>query len=68
MTRGEVEIDRAAAIARAVGEADALDVILLAGKGHEPYQDMGSVRLPFSDVEQAGLALAQRRSKQEKSA
>ena len=68
MTRGEVEIDRAAAIARAVGEADVQDVILLAGKGHEPYQDMGSVRLPFSDVEQAGLALAQRRSKQEKSA
>jgi len=68
MTHAEVEIDRAAAIARAVSEADAQDVILLAGKGHEPYQDMGSVRLPFSDVEQAGLALAQRRSKQEESA
>lgn len=68
MTHAEVEIDRAVAITRAVSEADSQDVILLAGKGHEPYQDMGSVRLPFSDVEQAGLALAQRRSKQEESA
>ena len=68
MNRPEIEIDRAAAIARAVSEADAQDVILLAGKGHEPYQDMGSVRLPFSDVEQAGLALAQRRNQQEEAA
>lgn len=49
-------------------EAAAQDVILLAGKGHEPYQDMGSLRLPFSDVEQAGAALALRRSKQEETA
>ena len=68
MNQAEIEIDRAAAIARAVSEADAQDVILLAGKGHEPYQDMGSVRLPFSDVEQAGLALAQRRNQQEEAA
>jgi len=68
MTRAEVEADRATAIRRAVLEAGDQDVILLAGKGHEPYQDMGSVRLPFSDVEQAGAALALRRSKQEEAA
>lgn len=65
MTHAEIEIDRAAAIRQAVLEADAKDVILLAGKGHEPYQDMGGVRLPFSDVEQAAAALALRRCKME---
>lgn len=68
MTQAETEVDRATAIRRAVVEADAGDVILLAGKGHEPYQDMGGVRLPFSDVEQAEAALALRRSKQEDAA
>uniref|UniRef100_UPI000A87A5B8 Mur ligase family protein n=1 Tax=Ralstonia sp. RL TaxID=1839756 RepID=UPI000A87A5B8 len=68
MRQAETEIDRATAIRRAVLEADVRDVVLLAGKGHEPYQDMGSVRLPFSDVEQAGAALAQRRAQQEGSA
>ena len=68
MSQPEIEIDRATAIRRAVLEADVRDVVLLAGKGHEPYQDMGSVRLPFSDVEQAGAALAQRRAQQEVSA
>ncbi len=68
MKQAEVEADRAAAIRRAVLEAGENDVILLAGKGHEPYQDMGSVRLPFSDVEQAGAALALRHSKQEEAA
>jgi UDP-N-acetylmuramoyl-L-alanyl-D-glutamate--2,6-diaminopimelate ligase len=68
MIHAEVEIDRAAAIRRAVAEAGQNDVILLAGKGHEPYQDMGSVRLPFSDVEQAQAALALRRNHQEEAA
>jgi UDP-N-acetylmuramoyl-L-alanyl-D-glutamate--2,6-diaminopimelate ligase len=68
MTHAEVEIDRAAAIRRAVAEAGEQDVILLAGKGHEPYQDMGGVRLPFSDVEQAQAALALRRNQQEDAA
>jgi UDP-N-acetylmuramyl tripeptide synthase len=68
MTHAEVEIDRAAAIRRAVAEAGENDVILLAGKGHEPYQDMGGVRLPFSDVEQAQAALALRRNQQEEAA
>ncbi|MDE2439701.1 MAG: UDP-N-acetylmuramoyl-L-alanyl-D-glutamate--2,6-diaminopimelate ligase [Betaproteobacteria bacterium] len=65
MTHAETEVDRAMAIRQAVLDADAQDVILLAGKGHEPYQDMGSIRLPFSDVEQAAAALTLRRSKKE---
>ncbi len=68
MTHAEVEVDRATAIRRAVAEAGENDVILLAGKGHEPYQDLGSVRLPFSDVEQAQAALALRRNPQEEAA
>ncbi len=55
-----IEPDRAAAIRRAVGTADAKDVILLAGKGHEPYQETAGVRQPFSDVEQAMAALGAR--------
>jgi UDP-N-acetylmuramyl tripeptide synthase len=40
-----------------VTQADARDVILLAGKGHEPYQEIGGRRLPFSDLEEAHRAL-----------
>lgn len=57
-----VEADRAKAIAAAVAAADATDVVLLAGKGHEPYQEVAGVRLPFSDIEQTKSALAGRRS------
>ena len=53
----EPVVDRAQAIRIAIGEAGANDVIVLAGKGHEPYQEVLGVRLPFSDVEQARLAL-----------
>ena len=60
MSHAEVEIDRALAIRRAVLEADARDVILLAGKGHEAYQEVAGIRMPFSDVEQAQAALALR--------
>ena len=62
MTHAEVEIDRATAIRRAILEADARDVILLAGKGHEAYQEIAGVRTPFSDVEQAQAALDLRRT------
>lgn len=61
MSRAEVEIDRAAAIRRCIAEASVSDVILLAGKGHEPYQEIAGVRHPFSDVDQAQAALAARR-------
>ncbi len=61
LAHGEAELDRAAAIRRAVREADARDVILIAGKGHEAYQEIAGVRHPFSDVEQAQQALELRR-------
>jgi UDP-N-acetylmuramyl-tripeptide synthetase len=55
-----VEPDRAQAIALAVARADARDVVLIAGKGHEDYQDIQGVKKPFSDLLQARAALAQR--------
>ena len=58
--RVKVIEDRRAAIANAVRRADASDVILVAGKGHEDYQDVRGVKLPFSDVEAASTALAAR--------
>jgi UDP-N-acetylmuramoyl-L-alanyl-D-glutamate--2,6-diaminopimelate ligase len=53
-----VELDRGAAIAMAIREAKAGDVVLLAGKGHETYQEAGGVRTPFLDAEHAVRALA----------
>ncbi|WP_372527654.1 UDP-N-acetylmuramoyl-L-alanyl-D-glutamate--2,6-diaminopimelate ligase [Piscinibacter sp.] len=50
--------DRRAAIAHAVQSADARDVILIAGKGHEDYQEIAGTKLPFSDVTEAQAALA----------
>ena len=52
--------DRGEAIARTIAAALPADVILLAGKGHEPYQEVAGIRRPFSDVEQARAALADR--------
>jgi UDP-N-acetylmuramyl-tripeptide synthetase len=54
--------DRREAIARTVREADARDVILIAGKGHEDYQEIAGVKHPFSDVEEASKALNERKS------
>lgn len=45
-------VDRAQAIAAALNEAKAGDVVLIAGKGHEDYQEVGTERLPFSDLAQ----------------
>jgi UDP-N-acetylmuramoyl-L-alanyl-D-glutamate--2,6-diaminopimelate ligase len=56
--RYAVELDRGAAIAMAVREAKAGDVVLLAGKGHETYQERAGVRTPFLDAEHAARALA----------
>ncbi len=58
--RYAVEIDRAAAIATAIAEARVGDVLLLAGKGHEPYQETADVRHPFLDADHAARALALR--------
>ena len=51
---------RGAAIAEVIAAAAPDDVILLAGKGHEDYQEIAGVRHPFSDIEQATRALAVR--------
>ena len=48
---------REAAIAQAVAAATAQDIVVLAGKGHEPYQEIAGVRHPFSDLDQAERAL-----------
>ncbi len=55
-----VERDRARAIARAVANARAGDVVLIAGKGHEPYQEISGVKHPFDDAAHAAAALAAR--------
>jgi UDP-N-acetylmuramoyl-L-alanyl-D-glutamate--2,6-diaminopimelate ligase len=57
----DVELDRAAAIEKAVLGAAAGDVILLAGKGHEPYQIIGPERRAFDDRDEARRALEKRR-------
>ena len=57
----ESVVDRAAAIERAVAMAAAGDVVLIAGKGHEKYQQIGDRVLPFDDGEVARAALAKRR-------
>jgi UDP-N-acetylmuramoyl-L-alanyl-D-glutamate--2,6-diaminopimelate ligase len=44
-------LDRCEAIARAVDMADERSLILVAGKGHEAFQTIGEVRIPFSDQE-----------------
>jgi len=56
-----VEVDRAAAIYLALREARTEDVVLLAGKGHEAYQEIAGARVPFSDAEVAASVLEQRR-------
>ncbi|MFC4159960.1 UDP-N-acetylmuramoyl-L-alanyl-D-glutamate--2,6-diaminopimelate ligase [Chitinimonas lacunae] len=55
-----VESDRAAAIGLAVAEAGPSDVVLIAGKGHEDYQDINGIKHPFSDLTVAAAALAGR--------
>ena len=45
--------DRRAAIVHALAEAEAGDIVLIAGKGHEDYQIVGTERFPFSDREAA---------------
>ena len=51
--------DRQVAVFAAIHQARAGDVVLLAGKGHETYQEIAGVRLPFSDREVARAALAE---------
>ncbi len=57
-----VERDRAKAIESAIVGASAGDVVLIAGKGHENYQDVNGQRMAFSDVKQARIALGKRQA------
>jgi UDP-N-acetylmuramyl-tripeptide synthetase len=58
----EVQADRARAIAETIGAAAPHDVVLLAGKGHEDYQEVAGVKHPFSDKAHAQAALDARRA------
>ena len=58
--RAQREPDRRLAIESAVREAAPEDVLLIAGKGHESYQEIAGQRLPFSDQAVARAALAKR--------
>lgn len=55
-----VVLDRRAAIRAAVLEAGPEDIVVLAGKGHEDYQEVHGVKHPFSDFAEARQALAER--------
>ncbi|MCA9663065.1 MAG: UDP-N-acetylmuramoyl-L-alanyl-D-glutamate--2,6-diaminopimelate ligase, partial [Myxococcales bacterium] len=57
-----VEVDRRRAIARAVAEAGPEDILVIAGKGHEDYQVVGTRKLPFSDADEARAGLRARGS------
>jgi len=58
-----VDPDRRAAIARILRDACPGDIVLLAGKGHEDYQIVGSEKRHFDDVEEAGAVLKELRVK-----
>jgi len=45
----EVIVDRTEAIKKAIKMANKNDIIVLAGKGHEPYQEINGVKYPFDE-------------------
>ena len=53
-------VDRAGAIQRAVGMAQMRDIVLIAGKGHESYQEFADKKIPFDDVQVARAAIEAR--------
>ena len=57
----QVQADRAVAIAAAIAEAEPGDLVLIAGKGHEDYQILGTTKVHFDDREEADKALRRRR-------
>ena len=61
MTKDPIQVeDRATAILTAVKQASKNDVIFVAGKGHEAYQEVKGVKRPFADADHVALALASR--------
>jgi len=65
--RAMLEVDRAQAIGRALQTASPCDVVVIAGKGHEDYQEVAGVRHPFSDAQVALAALQQRAGQEARS-
>ena len=57
-----VQPDRARAISETIARAAVADVVCIAGKGHETYQEIAGVKHPFSDSAQATAALDRRQS------
>ena len=55
--KAHLEHNRAKAIASAIAEAQPDDIIVVAGKGHETYQHIGTQKIPFTDLEQVEIAL-----------
>ena len=55
--RATLQRDRAAAINAAIAAAAPGDIVLVAGKGHEPYQEIAGIKHPFDDTEVAARAL-----------
>ena len=55
-----IDLDRMSAIRALIGRAGPGDTVLLAGKGHEDYQDVAGEKRPFSDLQEALAALRQR--------
>jgi UDP-N-acetylmuramoyl-L-alanyl-D-glutamate--2,6-diaminopimelate ligase len=58
--RYEKIVDRTAAIARAIELAQPRDLVLIAGKGHENYQEFADHTVPFDDMQLARRALEDR--------
>ena len=61
----QVVVDRTQAIEQAIAQAGTQDVVLLAGKGHEDYQEIQGVKHPFSDMDKARAALLRREGMQQ---
>jgi UDP-N-acetylmuramoyl-L-alanyl-D-glutamate--2,6-diaminopimelate ligase len=58
--KAHIELDRARAIAHTIQSANAADIVLIAGKGHETTQIIAGIAHDFSDVVHAQRALSQR--------
>jgi UDP-N-acetylmuramyl-tripeptide synthetase len=63
-----VELNREKAISEAIQHAQSGDIVLLAGKGHENYQEIAGVKYPFDDALVAQVALEQYQAKPSKGA
>ena len=55
--RAEVVLDRDEAIRQAILKSQSGDIILIAGKGHETWQEAGGRKVPFSDEDAVRSAL-----------